>query len=182
MEETLREVLDNPNPTETQLLIVPMWLSQFRYDAKADHIDTIARILLDERIADPSELLRTALSSGTDMTPLREGLVKRYQSASDRMSKSWYIASLVNLADGTFVEPTDDERTIWSEAPSSNEAAPFVERMADQGESAVPELLTLLDGSLQKPWHARWRVLEGIRKHSSGWGLRRPRPRRAFNR
>lgn len=44
-----------------------------------------------------------------------------------------------------------------------NEAAPFVERMADVGPAAVPELLTLLDEALQRPWHARWRVLAGIR-------------------
>lgn len=164
MERTLLEVLDDPNATETQLLIAPMWLSQFRYDANAEQLDTIARILVDERIADPSLALRTALSSGTDLTPLRKGLVQRYHSATDPQAKAWYIASLVGLADGAFTEPTDDERAIWRDALSAGEAAPFVERMADQGAAALPELLTLLDESLQKPWHARWRALEGIRE------------------
>lgn len=164
MEAMLLEVLDNPNATPTQLLIAPMWLRQFKYDAKAGQLDTIARILLDERIADPAESLRTALSSGTDLTPLREGLVRRYHSAADSKSRSWYIASLVSVADGAFAEPTDAERAIWSEALSSDEAAPFVERMADQGAAAVPELLALVDASLKKPWHARWRLLAGVRE------------------
>lgn len=164
MQVTLQTVLDDPRATETQLLIVPMWLKQFRYDAKAGQIPTIARILNDDRIADPGELLRTALASGTDLTPLREGLVKRFRSATESQAKSWYITSLVGLPSGTFAQPTEEERALWKDAVSSPDAAPFVERMADLGPSALPELQTVLDETLTKPWHARWRVIDGVRE------------------
>jgi hypothetical protein len=161
-ERALNDVLDNPDATETQLLIAPMWLEQFRYNADHDQLDLIAKILMDDRIADPANLLRVALSSKADLTPLRAGLVKRYFGATDPGSKTWYIKSLVGLADGTFAQPTDEERAIWHQAIDVNEAAPFVERLADQGPDAVPQLMAILDASLEKPWHARWRVLEGI--------------------
>ncbi len=163
VERTLREVLDNPEATETELQIAPLWLAQFRYNAGADQLDLIARILGDERIPDPAELLRDALASRADLTPLRDGLALRSRTATEPKSRAWYIAALVGLADGTFANPTENERALWSQALTVNEAAPFVERLADVGPAAVPELLTLLDESLQRPWHARWRVLAGIR-------------------
>ncbi len=164
LDRRLHEVLNDPQATKAELLLAPMWLQQFKYNADRDQLKTIGKILLDERITDPADLLRVALSSKADLTPLREGLAKRYFSASDPKSKSWYVTSLVSLADGTFLEPTEDEQIIWSEALGTDAAAPFVERMADQGEAAIPELMALLDKSLEVPWHARWKVLRGIRE------------------
>lgn len=161
-ERTLLELLDDPNATPAQLLIAPMWLTQFRYDADKDQLDTIAKILADDRIADPAELLDKALSSRTDLTLLRAGLAKRFFVATEHKSQSWYIASLVGLPAGTFAQPTDDEKAIWSKAIEVQVAAPFLERMADRGPEAVPELIAILEASLEKPWHARRQVLEGI--------------------
>jgi hypothetical protein len=163
VEETLHAVLDNPEATETELQIAPLWLTQFRYNADADQLDTILRILNDDRIPDPADFLREALRSRTDLTPLRTGLVRRFQTATRPKSRDWYATALVGLADGTFANPTADERAIWSQALAVNEAAPFLERMADLGPAAVPELLAILDESLPRPWHARWRTLAGIR-------------------
>lgn len=164
VEEKLCELLRDPDATPAQLLIVPMWLGQLRYNATPGDVEIIARVLLDERIADPVESLKTALSSSTDLTPLRAGLVKRYHNAQETKAKSWYINALVGLMDGTFAEPTADERAIWRDALDAPESAPFIERMADLGPAALPDLMALLDSALKVPWHARWRVLEGIRE------------------
>ncbi|MEZ6067580.1 MAG: hypothetical protein R3B90_18150 [Planctomycetaceae bacterium] len=158
----LATVLDNPAAKDGELLIARIWLDQFKYNAGGDQMETIARILLDDRIADPVESLRTAVSSKADLTPLRAGLVRRYRRSTDSKSKTWYITALVRLADGTFAEPTDDERAIWAEALSVTEAAPFVERLADQGADAVPALMTLLEDALALPWHRRRHVLGGV--------------------
>ncbi|MCA8995621.1 MAG: hypothetical protein KDA80_01500 [Planctomycetaceae bacterium] len=162
LEGRLLSSLANPQATDAELMLGPMWISQFQYNADPEHLDTIAKILMDERIADPSESLRQAFPSRLDLTPLRSGLARRYFTAADPESKNWYVDSLIGLPDGTFAEPTDDERAIWDEALSTHEAAAFVERMADQGRPAIPDLLALLDESLEQPWHGRWRVLRGI--------------------
>lgn len=163
LELALHEALDNPSATEAQLLLAPMWLSQFQYNAKEEQIETIAKILADDRVIDPALQLQKALSSQTELTRLRAGLVKRFHSASDDKARNWYIKSLVGLPDGTFAEPTDEERMIWNQALEVNEAAPFVARMADVGGEATPKLLTLIEEATKRPWHARWRTLEGVR-------------------
>ncbi len=163
-ELALLKVLNDPQATESELLVAPMWLQQFKYNAGPDQLETIERILLDERIADPAELLEKALASQTNLTPLRAGLVKRFLTATETKSKSWYISCLVGLADLTFKRPTADERVIWCQALTVHEAAPFVERIADQGVDSVPQLMELLEESIKQPRHARWRVLRGVRE------------------
>ncbi|KAA5539226.1 hypothetical protein FYK55_25255 [Roseiconus nitratireducens] len=163
MEQELSEVLDDSNATELQLLLAPLWLQLFQYDAGEEHLDTIAKILLDERIPDPREPLQSALRSRTDLTPLRAGLAIRFLTATDPKSQTWYVSKLVDLPDGTFAQPTADEIAIWDLALSSHQAAPFVERLADQGQAAVPQLLAILDQSLDQRWHDRWHVLKGLR-------------------
>ncbi|MEZ6043365.1 MAG: hypothetical protein R3C20_22940 [Planctomycetaceae bacterium] len=163
-ERALTDVLNNPVATESELLIAPMWLQQFRYTADHNQFHLIDRILSDDRIADPAHALRVALSGKADLTPLRAGLVQRYLNSRDPGAKAWYISSLVRLKDGTFAEPTENEQLIWRQALEVTEAAPFVERMADLGPDAVPQLMALLDQSLEMPWHARRQVLSGIRE------------------
>ena len=164
MEQKLAETLDDPNATDAQLLLAPMWLKLFQYEAGQDQIDTIAKILLDDRIADPHELLRTTLRSNTDLTALRAGLAKRFLAAEEPQARSWYVSALVGLPEATFAQPSSDERVIWDRATSVPEAAPFLERLADQGAVVVPELLGILDQVVEKPWHERFRVVRGIRE------------------
>ncbi|WP_182866023.1 hypothetical protein [Stieleria mannarensis] len=164
MERSLIQTLDDPNATAAQLLMAPMWLSLFRYDADKAQVDTIAKILLEERIADPYELLQTALRSKTDLTALRHGLTKRFLAADDPKARTWYVAALVDMPDGTFAQPSNNERAIWERADSVPEAAPFLERLADQGTIVVPILMATLDGVLEKPWHERRRVVRGVRE------------------
>ncbi|WP_372894803.1 hypothetical protein [Stieleria sp.] len=164
MEQKLAETLDDPNATDAQLLLAPMWLKLFQYEAGQDQIDTIAKILLDDRIADPHEPLRTTLRSNTDLTALRAGLAKRCLAADEPQARSWYVSALVGLPEATFAQPSADERAIWDRATSVPEAAPFLERLADQGAVVVPELLGILDQVVEKPWHERFRVVHGIRE------------------
>jgi hypothetical protein len=144
VEKIVRDVLNNPKANETQLLMVPTLLGQLPNIKSGNHIDIFARILLDQRIADPWQSLDTLISSETDLTPLRAGLSKRYFNARSEDAKSWYVKKLVRLPDGTFTEPSNDERAIFREALLTNYALPFLERMADQGPSVLPELLYML--------------------------------------
>ncbi|MCS7465637.1 hypothetical protein NZK35_02990 [Stieleria sp. ICT_E10.1] len=164
MQQKLAETLDDPNATDAQLLLAPLWLRLFQYEAGQDQIDTIAKILLDERIADPHQLLRTTLRSKTDLTALRMGLAKRFLAADEPQARTWYVSALVGLPTATFAQPSNDEQAIWDRATSVQEAAPFLERLADQGTAVVPELLGILDQVVEKPWHERFRVVRGIRE------------------
>lgn len=163
IEKTVIEVLDNPNATESQLLVVHKWLSSLTFDAKGEHTNMFARILLDERIAEPSELLRSVISNDTDLTPLRAGLAKRYLNAVDIDSQIWYIDKLVNLPDGTFKSPSEDEKAIFREGVLLAGALPFLERLADQGPQVIPELLSLMEASRDLGSTIRARLWEGIR-------------------
>ena len=164
IEEMVSGVLDNPNATESQLLVVPKWISSLPRNAKGDRNAMFARILLDERIADPGELLRKVIPNDSDLTPLREGLAKRYLNPENADSKWWYIEKLVSLPDGTFEWPSDDERAILNEAVMLHgTASPFVERMADQGPQVIPELLSLMEATRNKASGGRRNLWEGIR-------------------
>ena len=164
MERELTAMLDDAEANAARLTLAPLWLSTFQYDAGEEQIAAINRILLDDRIDDPHELLRKALRSSTELTGLRAGLTHRFLSAQEPRARSWYVACLVKLPDATFAMPTAEERVIWASATTIPEAAPFLERLADQGEPAVPELLGLLEEVLDRPWHQRWRVLKGLRR------------------
>ncbi|MCA9214733.1 MAG: hypothetical protein KDB27_16795 [Planctomycetales bacterium] len=164
LDDAVQDMLGNPNATDAELLLAHMWLAQFQYNATEEQLDVMGKILADDRIADPAERLREAISSNTDLTPLRHGLSKRFLTASDSKSKTWYAAALVGLSAGAFAEPTADEWTIWNQAFAVNEAAPFIERLADQGPVVVPKLMELIDEASTKPWRARWRILRGVRE------------------
>jgi hypothetical protein len=164
IEKMVSVVLDNPNATESQLLVVPKWISSLPRNAKGDRNDLFARILLDERIADPGELLCRVIPDDSDLTPLRAGLAKRYLNAAKTGSKHWYIEKLVSLADGTFEWPSDDERAILNEAVMLHgTASPFVERMADQGPQVIPELLSLMEATRNEASGGRRNLWAGIR-------------------
>ncbi|MCA9052537.1 MAG: hypothetical protein KDA75_01815 [Planctomycetaceae bacterium] len=164
LNDRLLTILDDPQASDAELLVARLWLAQFQYNADDAAVPTIAKILLDPRVPDPSDLLRQALHARTDLSLLRSGLARRFLTTTEPKSRNWYISTLVELPPGTFAEPTVDEIEIWSQAQSDAAAAPFVERMADRGPEVVPELLALLDASLPQPWHARWRILDGIRE------------------
>ncbi|MCA9166933.1 MAG: hypothetical protein KDB23_04670 [Planctomycetales bacterium] len=172
VEPRLLKTLDDPNASEVQLLIAPLWLSQFSYNAEPEAVEIMSRILLDKRIRDPYHLLRTALSSNVNLTPLRTGLATRYLAATETRAKCWYVSALVNLPEGTFAHSTPEERMIWARALTEPEAAPFLERLADQGEPGVQQALSLLHTVIERPWHARWRVLEGVRDSFSRAGTK----------
>ncbi|MFN5709264.1 MAG: hypothetical protein ACK48X_14515 [Planctomycetota bacterium] len=163
IEKMVVEVLDNDRATEAQLKVVPMWLGQLKHDEKGVHTELFARILLDERIADPWKPLSSVIKDDTDLTPLRAGLAKRYLRAEDWESECWYIKKLKSLPAGTFKEPTDDELAIFRDAQLNFRASIFLERMADRGPSVIPELLSLLEASEQHPFGLRSNLWEGIR-------------------
>jgi hypothetical protein len=99
------------------------------------------------RVGDPWQLFDPLLSSELDLTPLRAGLSKRYFSAASEDSKSWYVNKLASLPEGTFNEPSDEERAILRQALFARYASPFLGRIADQGPSVLPELLLMLENS-----------------------------------
>ncbi len=92
-----------------------MWLSQFHYNADKNALPTIARILLDDRIDDQRARLEHVFSSRLDLSSLRAGLVKRCLAINEPKQRGWYIRTLTEMPDGTFVNPTDDERMMWSD-------------------------------------------------------------------
>jgi len=163
VEKIVRGVLDNPKANETQLLVVPTLLSQLPNVDKGEHLDIFARILLDVRIADPWQLFDPLLSSELDLTPLRAGLSKRYFSAASEDSKSWYVNKLASLPEGTFNEPSDEERAIFRQALFARYASPFLGRIADQGPSVLPELLLMLENSRKLLPEERWELSKELR-------------------
>jgi hypothetical protein len=164
IEKMVSEVLDNPNMKESQLLVVHKWLESLPFDSKGKYTAIFARILLDDRIADPMHLLSRIISSDTDLTPLRAGLAKRYLNAVDTESKTWYIDKLVHLPDGSFKSPSEDERAIFREGVLLvGCASNFLERIADQGPKVIPELLSLMEASQDRAPAIRSRLWEGIR-------------------
>lgn len=165
IEKMVSKVLDNPNATDSELLVVPKWLESLPRNSKEDRNAIFARILLDERIADPGRELARVIPHDAVLTPLREGLAKRYLFADDPDSKKgWYIEKLVSLPDGTFEWPSDEERAILNEAVmGSGIAAYFIERMADQGPKVIPELLSLMEAAESQSTGRDIYFWEGIR-------------------
>ncbi|MFN9603248.1 MAG: hypothetical protein ACK6A7_07345, partial [Planctomycetota bacterium] len=163
LEKAMLQVLEDPNATESKLLLVPMWLSQLPRTGKGEHIEVFGRILLDNRINDPWKLLDRVISNEADLTPMRDGLAKRYLRAEGSEAELWYVKQLINLPDGTFQEPSDDEQAIFRKALSNFRTCRFVERIADRGPSAIPELLSLLEASQEQPSGVRSNLWEGIR-------------------
>ena len=165
LREGVADVLADPDATPQALALAETWVDLLGDGDVAAKLPLLGRILEDLRVRVPGEVLDRWLSGARfDLSPLRRGLARRLLRSDEPATRRIYARLLVDMPDGTFASPSDEEQTIWRESLSLQEGASFVERMADRGEAAVPELLDAVASALEQPWHRRWRTLRGARE------------------
>jgi hypothetical protein len=158
--------LADPQSNAARLEMARRWLSLFQFDAEAADLPLIAKVVADERVHDVAPLLPQLMRKEQSPALLREPYGKRilmaHSTEKDRMLLAEHLAA---MPAGTFAQPNAADLAIWSDPELRRQAAPFVARIADMGDSrAAPLLLGALEAATAiQPWNKRRPLMEGIR-------------------
>jgi hypothetical protein len=160
----LKAALDGTGPA-TDLQLASAWLESFDYTApEGENSELVGRILQEPRITD----LKYFFKSHEKRAPvnLRVPIATRFLMATTSPDDRSRLARLLkNMPEGTFAKLTEDERTILGKFQYRKDAGPFIERLADRGPAAVPELIAILEDALNlEPWNARRDLVRGSRR------------------
>jgi len=161
LREKVQEALANPNATPEQLGLADLWLSANSHGLAQDDMALAGAILEDLRFPISHDRLTGALLGNRELAPLRRGLVQRVIVQSDdddidrKKTQSVFVGLLAKMPEGTFEHPTASERMLWEMSSTQPTLTPFLKRMADQGEAAVPQMLKVIDDRLSATWNQR---------------------------
>ena len=164
MRARLAAALDAPG-AQPDLALAAAWLESFGFTSPegADG-DIVAKILADPRITD----LVPFFKSHEKRAPvaLRGALATRILMPSTIPQDRFRLARLLKeMPAGTFVKMTPDELTILGKFAFRKDATPLIERLADRGPAALPDLVAILqDSAAIEPWRARENLVRGARR------------------
>ena len=176
MLDRLRSATGNPALTreDPDFGLADLWLPtiDWQHLIPPDQLSVLGRVISDERIPVPQKLY-----DGYEFKvapELRSALGSRILAASTPSQARTQLARLLSrMPEGTFATPSADELAILSSSDLRYDAYPMIVRLADQGEAAVPELLSILinDKSL-KPAFRRGRILHAVALGFATLGLK----------
>jgi hypothetical protein len=144
-------------------LVIP-WLATINWQSMKDgDTELLGKLIADARVIDLPRRFEGVVKSV--FTPHRSVIVARLLNpATPREDRFRFDDLLRSMPPGTFAVPTPDElallrdQSLWLNAPG------LVERLADQGKAAVPELVRILQEDAREPWHKRHWVLRAVRR------------------
>jgi|GEM_PF-2426382 hypothetical protein len=166
MLDRLRAATSNPalQPDDPDFGLADMWLPtiDWQHPLPGEQLSVLRRVIADERIP-----ISPKLYSGYEskVAPeLRTVLGSRIISPSTSSQARAQLARLLaRMPEGTFARLSADERTILASEQLRSDVCPMIVRLADRGEAAIPELLTILerDRTLQ-PEYRRKPVMHAV--------------------
>ena len=166
LREQVEQALNDPNATAVRLDLARCFLRLFYFNTKPQDHDLIARIVADDRVRNIDEQLRNVFSKDETPVVVRDAFAQRIVMEHTSADLRHRLAEcLASLPPGTFSEPDESHLKIWETPEIYQDAAPFLERVADlDPQRAVPMLQAALATAIELPtWQARRSLVEGIR-------------------
>lgn len=146
------------------LALASTWLESFGYRTpEGADVELVGRILSEPRIRDLKFFFKTHEKRAP--AALRRAIGARLVMPGTSRDDRWRLARLLQgMPDSTFATLTQDEQRIVVDPALRRDAAPFLERVADQGPVAIPALLGILaEAAPIEPFNARSDRMEAAR-------------------
>ncbi|WP_309622643.1 hypothetical protein [Novosphingobium sp.] len=158
--------LDKPSASQAQLNLAKGWMDSLEYKPAPEDLALVHRVIADQRITG----IRTQVNRFYQKAippELRAPLVARILNpASDPQERSAYGKLLSKLPEGTFAQPTGDEARILADPVLRRQAAPFIERLADQSQPGLAMLMQILENEIASgtQWAIQRPVIRAVRR------------------
>lgn len=158
--------LDNPAATRAELNLAKGWIDSLNYRPADEDKALVGRIIADQRITGIRAQVNRIYPKSVP-PELRGALVTRILNpASDPEERNAYGWLLSKLPEGTFAHPTPDEARILADPVLRREAAPLIERLADQGQPGLVQLMMILETEIasDQQWAVQQPVIRAVRR------------------
>jgi hypothetical protein len=162
MRDRLAAALMQPGAPADLALAGP-WLATINWPSISDgDLELLGKLIADTRVKDLPDLY----GGYTNLVraELRGPIVARLINPATVPQLRHRLNTLVQfMPPGTFAVPTPDEVALRNNPLLRSEAPALVQRLADQGKEAVPELARILQEEMQvEPWPTRQGVLTAV--------------------
>ncbi len=162
MRDRLAAALMQPGAPADLALAGP-WLATINWPSISDgDLELLGKLIADTRVKDLPDLY----GGYTNLVraELRGPVVARLINPATVPQLRQRLNTLVQfMPPGTFAVPTPDEVALRNNPLLRSEAPALVQRLADQGKEAVPELARILQEEMQvEPWPTRQGVLTAV--------------------
>lgn len=150
---------------QPDLALSSVWLELFGFKSpEGEDGALVAKILADPRITDLAPFFKSHEKRAP--VALRGALATRILMPTTSPQDRTRLARLLKeMPAGTFASMTADERTILGKFAYRKDSAPLIERLADRGPAALPDLVAILqDSAAIEPWRARENLVRGARR------------------
>lgn len=158
--------LDDPAASAARLGLSRGWMDSLPYRPAPEDLAMVNRIIADQRVTGiESQVRRFYPKSATP--ELRAPLVARILNpATTPDERSSYGFLLSKLPAGTFAVPTPDEARIFADPVLRRQAAPLIERLADQGQPGLVQLMQILEAEIASDtqWAIQSPVIRAVRR------------------
>ena len=165
--------LDDPAASAARLGLSKGWMDSLPYRPAPEDLAMVNRIIADQRVtAIDKQVRRFYPKSAT--SELRAPLVARILNpATTPDERSSYGFLLAKLPEGTFALPTPDEAKILADPILRRQAAPLIERLADQGQPGLTQLMLILESEIaaDRQWADQSPVIRAVRRGLARLGL-----------
>lgn len=158
--------LDNPAASQAQLNLAKGWMDRLAYKPAPEDLALVGRIIADQRITGMRSQVNRFYAKSIP-PELRGPLVARILNpASLDDERTAYARLLSKLPEGTFAQPTADEARILADPVLRRQAAPLIERLADQGQPGLVQLMQILEAEIASDtqWAVQRPVIRAVRR------------------
>jgi hypothetical protein len=162
MRDRLAATLLQPGAQPDLALATP-WLATLDwFSMKDDDYELLGKLIADARVTDLRPLFDNV--RGTVRPVLRGAIIARLINPATSPEMRSGLDDLVRLmAPGTFSVPTPDETALLHDQSMRLNLPHLVERLSDQGQAGVPELVRILQADVRvEPWRKRQGIVEAM--------------------
>jgi hypothetical protein len=162
MRDRLAAALLQPGAQPDLALATP-WLATLDwFSMKNDDHELLGKLIADARVTDLRPLFGNV--RGPVRPVLRGAIIARLINPATSPEMRSGLDDLVRLmAPGTFSVPTPDETALLHDQSMRLNLPHLVERLSDQGQAGVPELVRILQADVRvEPWRKRQRIVEAV--------------------
>lgn len=147
---------------QPDLALATPWLATLDWISKNHDYELLGKLIADARVTDLRPLFDNV--RGPVRPVLRGAIIARLINPATSPEMRSGLDNLVRLmAPGTFSAPTPDETALLHDQSMRLNLPHLVERLSDQGQAGVPELVRILQADVRvESWPKRQSIVEAV--------------------
>lgn len=158
--------IDDPAASSARLDLARGWMDSLPYQPAPDDRALAHRVIAEQRITGIDKQVRRFYAKSAP-AELRDSLAARIVNpASSEQERRTYGFLLSKLPPGAFAELRPNEARILTDPALRRQAAPFIERLADQGQPGLIQLMRILEDEIASDaqWAVQRPVIRAVRR------------------